>query len=1104
MASNIDLWLQKLGLEKYGPIFAEQEIDESVLTELTQSDLENLGLPLGPRKKILSAIQAEEIPQVQSTPYIENDAHVLLKTPSAERRQLTVMFCDLIGSTEMSQKLDPEELREINTAYQVASTGAIELFGGYVARYMGDGVLAYFGYPQAHEDDAERAVLAGLAIVEAITAIKPGTIGQDNLELAVRVGVATGPVVVGDLIGEGAAQEKAVVGETPNLAARLQGIADPNQVIVSSETQMLVGGSVGFESMGPQALKGFTNPLETWRVIGTEIGGGRFERSIPEGLGRFVGRNAELERLRADLQQSTASQHVVSHISGEPGIGKSRLVFEFLKEIGDSTKILEGHCVSHGSTTVFLPFIDMLRRTFNLSHNQDIESLTSHLSEALTSLDIDSSTHLPYLLNLLGISVPVIAETDPGLVGLRTRDALASIICAHSKLRPTVLFINNCHWIDRSSEDLLDSLVQGEVVSGVLILCTFRPEYEPQWGKSNQVSSIELNPLSLAEAKLLFSDRFGTTQSHEDLFSELHERSGGNPFFAEELAHHMQEHGQDLSSGTDPEQPVLVPKTLEGLLLQRVDRLSVETRRFLQAASVMGRSFNDKLSAEVSGLPSSDEALQELVGQDLVFPDRVVKPHGYRFKHALLQDTVYGSLLSSDRKALHQSIADGLNALYSDRESEIAEELARHYTIAKDVKMASKWAELAGEKALGLFSHGAAVSWFKQSLDLQLTRENTDQNLLGLTLANQMEARCWEIDYPGMTEIAEQHLPKIDTVGNAQHLSRIFTWLGDAYINTGRFAEALSASGKALKLAEEIGDLECTGYAMSMHLWVHSLTAGVGDFDYVEQESGQILEIAEKLDDLYLKLLTYYSLALDYVQRGYLVKAREWTTKSIEMGQQTDYSPALVWALCLQAYAEVCDENLETAELDAREAVRLAQSKYDQLMAKLTLGAVLIVGGGIEEGMKILDDTRQERKLKGLSQIGFMYWPDIVYGIGLISSDQFDAGVEHLEARYQYFLELGNRRAAGLAALTLGEACLQSDLSPNARSTAAHSLQEAARLGEESAMDGVVARALLGLSTLSIQHDDTRDNLARAQILIAALDSPALDQRLNEVVKRQV
>lgn len=173
-------------------------------------------------------------------------------------------------------------------------------------------------------------------------------------------------------------------------------------------------------------------------------------------------------------------------------------------------------------------------------------------------------------------------------------------------------------------------------------------------------------------------------------------------------------------------------------------------------------------------------------------------------------------------------------------------------------------------------------------------------------------------------------------------------------------------------------------------------------------------------------------------------------------------------------------------------------------MAKLTLGAVLIVGGGIEEGMKILDDTRQERKLKGLSQIGFMYWPDIVYGIGLISSDQFDAGVEHLEARYQYFLELGNRRAAGLAALTLGEACLQSDLSPDARSTAAHSLQEAARLGEESAMDGVVARALLGLSTLSIQHDDTRDNLARAQTLIAALDSPALDQRLNEVVKRQV
>jgi class 3 adenylate cyclase/tetratricopeptide (TPR) repeat protein len=1103
MASNIDLWLQELGLEKYGPIFAEQEIDETVLAELSESDLENLGLPLGPRKKILRAIQTLEIPQLQSAPDIESSAHVVLKTPSAERRQLTVMFCDLVGSTEMSQRLDPEELRDINSDYQVACTSAIEHYGGYVARYMGDGVLAYFGYPQAHEDDAERAVCAGLAIVEAIPAIRVDAKGQAGLKMAVRVGIATGSVVVGDLIGEGAAQEKAVVGETPNLAARLQGIADPNEVIVSLDTQMLAGDSLRFESMGQRTLKGFAHSVETWRVVGTKIGGGRFERSIPGGLGRFVGRNAELERLRTDLQQSAVRRPVVSHIIGDPGIGKSRLVFEFMRELGDSTKILEGHCVSHGRTTVFLPFIDMLRRTFKLSHNHEIESLTSCLSEELTALDIDTRSHLPYLLNLLGVSVPVIAETDPGLVGLRTRDALASIILAHARLKPTVVFMNNCHWIDRSSEDLLDSLVQSEPENGVLILCTFRPEYEPQWGKSSQTNAIELNPLSLAEAKLLFSDRFGTTQSHEDLFSELHERSGGNPFFAEELAHHMQEQGQDLSSRIDPQQPVLVPKTLEGLLLQRVDRLSAETRRFLQAASVMGKSFNHKLSAEICGLASSDEALQELVGQDLVFPDRAVKPHGYRFKHALLQDTVYGSLLSADRKALHQSIADGLNALYCERESEIAEELARHYTIAKDVKMASRWSELAGEKALGLFSHGDAVSWFKQSLDLQLSEENIDQDLLGLTLTNQMEAHCWEIDYPAMTEIAEQHLPKIEAAGNEQHLSRIFTWLGDAYINTGRFSDALSASKKALKLAEEMEDLECTGYAMSMHLWLHSLTADVGDFDYVERESGQILEIAEKLDDLYLKMLIYYSLAQDYVQRGYLVKAREWTSKSIEMGQQTDYSPAQVWALCIQAYAEVCDENYETAELDAREAVRLAQSKYDHLMARMTLGSVLITGGGIEEGVKILENTRQERKSRGLSQIGFMYWPDIVYGTGLISSDQFDAGVEHLETICQHFLELGNRRAAGLAALALGEACLHSDRSPADRSTAAQSLQEAVRLGEDSAMDGVVARALLGLATLSKAHDDIRDYLARAQTLIATLGSPALEQRLSNLVNRQ-
>ena len=1098
--SNINHWLKELGLEKYIPLFVEQEIDETVLAELSEQDLEKLGLPLGPRKKILKAINTPSTPAVPVD--VTNDTPLVVETADAEKRQLSVMFCDLVGSTEMSQQIDPEDLRGINRAYQDACAGAIKHFGGYVARYMGDGVLAYFGYPQAHEDDAERAVRAGLAVIDAVKAIDIDAITDGGLELTVRVGVATGHVVVGDLIGEGAAQENAVVGETPNLAARLQTIAEPNQVVVSQNTQLLVGGSIRFEPMGQRILKGFNYSIEPWRVLGTGVGGGRFERAITKGLGRFVGRSAEFERLRNDLELASGGRLVISHVIGEPGIGKSRLVYEFFRELGDFANVLEGHCASHGQATAYLPFIDLLRRTFHLNQKPDADSLTYRLAEILNSLGIESKALMPYILNLLGVTVPLIADTDSGLVGLRTREALVAIVLAYSKDKPVVVFINDCHWIDRSSEAVLDTLVQSNSAHGVLTLCTFRPEYQPKWCKTRSASTIELNPFSLAEAKVLFSDRFGTTRIPEETFGELYERSGGNPFFAEELARHMQSKNQKLSFSRDTQQSFSVPNTLEGLLLQRVDQLSAKARRLLQTASVMGRSFNESLVAKVCGLMSADDALGELVQQDLIFRDQGIQINTYRFKHALLQDTVYGSLLSTDQRALHGAIADSLEALYQNRESEIAEELARHYILAKDADKASKWAALAGEKALGLFAHGEAISWFKQVLELLSNEHQANRKLLGPTLVNQMEAYCWEIDYPTMAVLAEEHLPKIQAAGDAHHISRTYTWLGDAYINTGRFVDALNVSKKALKIATEIGDIECTGYALSMHLWLHAVTGSVGDTDYVERESERMLDIAEKVDDLYLKTLAYYSLALDFAQRGYLDRARQWITKSIALGEQSEYSPAQVWALCVHAFVEINDKNFESAELDAHEAIRLAQSKYDHLMAKVTLASVLISRGNTDVGIKMMKEVSRERKQRNISQIGYLYWPEVVYGAGLMSTGQFQVGVEYLEEAHQRFIELGNPRAAALAALTLGEAYLEGkQTNPN---EAVRALQEADRLGEETAMNGVVARALIGLAMLSAEPEDTSDYIARAQNLITSLKSPALEQRLSEALNRQV
>ncbi|MDA9981605.1 AAA family ATPase [Gammaproteobacteria bacterium] len=1109
MLNTIDQWLKGLGLEKYAPVFTEQEIDVGILGDLTDEDLRQLGIPLGPRKKLIKAIAAIPATAAAGGNLDEGgDAgSASVETTDANRRQLTVMFCDMVGSTEMSQRVDAEALREINRAYQDVCTTAIEKFGGYVARYMGDGILAYFGYPHAHEDDAERAVRAGLAVVDEIDLFDSDALANEDVDLAVRVGIATGAVVVGDLIGQGASQENAVVGETPNLAARLQGIAGSNEVIVSPETQQLVGSSIRLEPLGRQVLKGFAKPVEPWRATGAEMGGGRFERAIPRGLGRFVGRTAELERLQHDWTRVMAGKRVVSHVIGEAGIGKSRLVYEFLNELEGSSKLLRGHCASHGSTTAFLPFIDMLRRTFDISHEYDAEALTGHLADGLTSLNLNEQ-HLPYLLNLLGVSVPAVAEMDTGLIALRSREALVSIIRCHCTLGPVVLFINDCHWIDKSSEVVLDTVARGAHLGGLLTLCTFRPEYVPGWGKAGMASTVCLEPLSLAEAKVLFSDRFGSTYS-EELFDELFERSGGNPFFAEELARHILElefEQHTSSKPADSRRALTVPKTIEGLLLQRVDRLSVDTRHLLQAASVMGRKFRGDLVAQVTGVEALDKALRELVRQDLVLPDPTTQPSGYQFKHALVQDAVYGSLLSSDQKALHRAIAGGLEQYYHGRESEVAEELARHYIMARDGVKAAQWTALAGEKALGLFAIEDAVTWFGHALGFLTTEPESDDNLLGGVLVNQLEAYCWEIDYIGMAELAEQHLPRVESVGDRRHVSRTFAWLGEAYLNCARFTESRSALDRALGIAEELKDPECIGYAMYARIWLHATMPDTEDVEFAERESRRILDIAEQLDDWFLKTATYFALALDLAQRGFIGKAREWTTMSIALGEDTEYSPASVWGLCIRSFVEVCDENQEAAVLDSREAVRLAQSKYDRLMAKMTLGSSLVIQGEADEGMEILEQAKQERV--GLSMMGFMYWPDIVYGIGLVSLDQPGDGTEWLRITHQRFLELGNRRAAGLAAVTLGELNLDMAVennSPVAGETL-HYLQEAVQLGQDTAMDGIVARALLGLAALSKaeqKHSEAMSYIERTQTLVAPLGYTALERKISDAVTRQ-
>ena len=459
---ELESWLRSLGLEQYEAAFRENSIDEKVLTSLTADDLKELGVTaVGHRRTLLDAIaalraSAELRPETEthanSAPVKALDSGTARPSPidNAERRQVTVMFADLVGSTALSARMDPEDLRKVIAAYHKCAAEIVRRFGGFVSQYLGDGVLAYFGYPEAHEDDAERAVRAGLELTAAVPALKT------RAPVQTRVGIGTGLVVVGDVIDAGGSQERGIIGQTPNLAARLQGLAEPNMVVIAESTRKLLGNLFELQDLGTKELKGIPGPVHVWMALRPSLVASRFEALHASGLSAFVGREHELEMLERRLDKARSELWVIDVVA-EPGMGKSRLLREFRQRIGkDRGFILSGSCSPDGQQTPFLPFIEVVRSSFRLSAGEAESDIAQKLDMGLTALGLHSPRNRGLLLHLLGLKVhdDSLAGLDGVLIGLRTRELLQQLLEARCRHSPVIMVIEDLHWIDSVSEEI--------------------------------------------------------------------------------------------------------------------------------------------------------------------------------------------------------------------------------------------------------------------------------------------------------------------------------------------------------------------------------------------------------------------------------------------------------------------------------------------------------------------------------------------------------------------------------------------------------------------------------------------------------------------------
>ena len=711
-------WLQKLGLGQYAQRFAENDISFSVLPDLTDQDLKEIGVSLGHRRQLLRAIAEMKGAETVAPKLANENVSTVAQHETAERRQVTVMFSDLVGSTALSTRMDPEDLREVISAYQKCVAETVQRFGGFVAKYMGDGVLIYFGYPHAHEDDAERAVRSGLELVIAVGGLKT------HAPLQTRVGIATGLVVVGDLIGSGPSQEQAIIGETPNLAARLQGVAEPNSVVIAESTRRLIGNLFELQDLEARDLKGISGPVRAWAALRPASVESRFDALHATELTKLVGRKKELDLLLQRWSKAKTGEGQVVLLSGEPGIGKSRMTAALMEHVGKEPHTrLRYFCSPQHTDSTLYPITSQIERAAGFAHDDTPQAKLNKLDALLaqSSTSRQDAALIAEMLSLPNDGRYPTLELPPQLRRQKTFEALAEQLEARSQSKPVLMIFEDVHWIDPTSLEVLGQTVDRLERLGVLVIITYRPEFEPPWTDNPYVTPLSLSRLSGRETAAIIDGLTRNTPLPESIRQDIAERTDGIPLFIEEMTRAVleaeSENGARKITSAVPSSTLVVPASLHASLMARLDRLG-PAKEVAQIGAAIGREFSHPLLVAVVGKAEKaiESALDRLIAAGLLFRQGLLPDATYLFKHALVQDAAYGTLLREPRRALHARIAETLESHFAEIAESQPELLARHCTEAGLIeKAAGLWGK-AGQRSLARSALVEAVEQLTRAL----------------------------------------------------------------------------------------------------------------------------------------------------------------------------------------------------------------------------------------------------------------------------------------------------------------------------------------------------------------------------------------------------
>jgi class 3 adenylate cyclase/predicted ATPase len=860
-------WLKRHGLAQYARAFKEHNIGFDVLPELGDVDLRELGVLLGDRKRLLKAIADLRTPPESAGDAMTSAAarRPRIHRVDPERRQLTLLFCDLVASTELSARLDPEDLREVVHAYQACVATVVTRFEGYVAKYLGDGVLAYFGYPGAHEDDPERAVRAGLELVQAVAKLRV----RPDVELEARVGIETGEMVVGDLIGQGSAEEHAAVGETPNLVARLYALGEPGSVIIGRRTRRLVGDLFEVASLGAHHLKGFSEPVEAWRVIGEGFAESRFEALRGASLTPLIGRDHELGLLLERWHRAKKGDGQVVLLSGEAGIGKSRLVRALRERLGGENYMpLSHYCSPYHQNSALYPVIGLLERAAGLSRAEPPERQLEKLEALLSRSTEQIEEVVPLFATLLAVPTgsryPPL-ELSPERQKAKTFEALLEQMVGLAHRQPVLSLYKDLHWVDPSTRELLGLIVDRTRRLPVLVIMTFRPDFVPPWPRRRHVTPISLGPLSRRQSIAMIEWLTAGRALPPTVIDQILAKTEGVPLFIEELtktvlASGLLKNGGDRYELAGPLPQLAIPTTLRDSLMARLDRLA-RAKEVAQVAACIGREFTYPLLAAVSPSPEGElqAALDRLAAAELVFARGTPPEASYAFKHALVRDAAHECLLKVQRQHLHGRIARVLEERFPETVETEPELLAQHCSEAGLIEQAVEHWQRAGQQALARSATAEAVAQLDRGLEL----------LAGLP------------DGPGRRR-RELDLQLV---------------LGPALIAAKGFAapETGCAYARACDLCRELGDIPKLLPALYGQSVVHWQRA---ELAAAHEGARELLRLAEEQGDAAAKVVGHRTLGTFLFQLGRLAESLAHSDRGLALyDPMRDQSSRFVYAI---------------------------------------------------------------------------------------------------------------------------------------------------------------------------------------------------------------